>query len=238
MENRTAFIIHKPLGVISATVDSQTTSIVTKIGDPLYLQPKGGEQRDTVYKLAEQAGFPTNYSLVGRLDAATSGIMVFTNNIKLDKAIRNPPVPGAETSEFKTKEYLLVVLGRRLFDLDTDESLQAFEDELGQPLSFHLHGRAFSTNAADVKILRRWQEPKLTLGQPFLGWCLEVRVRLQEGKHHQIRRIASRAGLTVISLTRTRIAGILCLDSVPEPGQCRWLTHEEIGALYEGLHIE
>lgn len=37
--------------------------------------------RSTVYAVAESAGFPvTEMSLVGRLDAETSGIMVFTND--------------------------------------------------------------------------------------------------------------------------------------------------------------
>jgi hypothetical protein len=61
---------------------------------------------------------------------------------------------------------------------------------------------------------------------------------LSEGKHHQIRRIAKRSGFHVVSLHRVRIAGILSVDSVPEPGQCRWLTDDEIGILYEGLLLK
>ena len=61
---------------------------------------------------------------------------------------------------------------------------------------------------------------------------------LREGKHHQIRRIAKRSGFHVARLHRVRIAGILSVDSIPNPGDCRWLTIEEINALYEGLQID
>ena len=60
---------------------------------------------------------------------------------------------------------------------------------------------------------------------------------IQEGKHHQIRRMAKRSGFIVRSLCRTRIAGVLTLASVPVPGQCRWVQDEELEVLYTGLGI-
>jgi 16S rRNA U516 pseudouridylate synthase RsuA-like enzyme len=47
--------------------------------------------------------------------------------------------------------------------------------------------------------------------------------------------MAKRSGFHVVSLHRIRIASILHIDSVPIPGQCRWLTDQEIAQLYEGL---
>jgi hypothetical protein len=47
--------------------------------------------------------------------------------------------------------------------------------------------------------------------------------------------MAKRSGFHVVSLHRVSIASILKIESVPLPGQCRWLTLEEIETLYEGL---
>ena len=47
--------------------------------------------------------------------------------------------------------------------------------------------------------------------------------------------MAKRSGFHVVSLHRVSIASILKIESVPLPGQCRWLTLEEIETLYENL---
>ena len=88
---------------------------------------------------------------------------------------------------------------------------------------------------ANVRVLRRFRDEAKSRGRPNLGWCIDVRVIIREGKHHQIRRMAKRSGFHVVSLHRVSIASILKIESVPLPGQCRWLTLEEIHNLYEGL---
>ena len=55
------------------------------------------------------------------------------------------------------------------------------------------------------------------------------------GKHHQIRRMAQRNDYCVLSLTRVTIAGILSIQSVPKPGDCRWLTATEFDHI--SLHL-
>ena len=71
-----SFLIHKPFGVISSTVDTGPTELVKKISSPRFGLPKNVVARRTVYDVAAQAGFPTDCGLVGRLDLETSGIMV------------------------------------------------------------------------------------------------------------------------------------------------------------------
>lgn len=162
--------------------------------------------------------------------------MLFTRDTVLDRAIRDPPDDLSIVNPFKVKEYELVLLGRQIYALHESE-LSLLEDEMSAPFSFCRFGREFHTNRADVKVLCKFQEPSLTLGLPHLGWCVRVRVRLQEGKNHQIRRMAKRSKLTVVSLCRTRIAGMISLDSVPAPGQCRWLERVEVTQLRTGLHL-
>lgn len=79
-QNAVVFLIHKPLGVLSSAKDYDSA-------------PRG-----TVYDVAGQAGFPVNIGLVGRLDGDTSGIMVFTNDGRLNARILHPIV-GAESTE-------------------------------------------------------------------------------------------------------------------------------------------
>ncbi len=51
-------------------------------------------------------------------------------------------------------------------------------------------------------------------------------------------RMATRCGYKVIALSRVRIAGILTIDSLPNPGSCRWLTSAEECQLKDGLKCE
>jgi 16S rRNA U516 pseudouridylate synthase RsuA-like enzyme len=71
-----SFVVHKPVGVVSSTVDTGPSELVKKKTSPRYGLPKNSVARKTVYDVASEAGFPTDCGLVGRLDLETSGIMV------------------------------------------------------------------------------------------------------------------------------------------------------------------
>lgn len=106
------FVLHKPLGVVSSTVDDAEADGI-RAGRP------------TVYDLASEAGFPSSFAMVGRLDADTSGLVMFTDDNQLARAIRDPdptdPDDGdpirryrypwtADRKALKTKEYVLTLL--------------------------------------------------------------------------------------------------------------------------------
>lgn len=82
-----SFLVHKPVGVVSSTVDTGPSELVKKKTSPRFGLPKNSIARKTVYDVAAEAGFPTDCGLVGRLDLETSGIMVRkiseSNSIKL-----------------------------------------------------------------------------------------------------------------------------------------------------------
>ena len=84
------FIIHKPVGVLASRVDSSITNVVAKEHDPLFGQQRGGPSRSTIYDTAEAAGFPTDCGLVGRLDCKTSGVMLYTDDAVLGRAVSDP----------------------------------------------------------------------------------------------------------------------------------------------------
>eukprot|EP01035_Chromulina_nebulosa_P028336 gene28336-37397_t len=106
------YVLHKPLGVVSSTVDDAEAEGIR-------------EGRPTVYDLVSEAGFPSSFAMVGRLDADTSGLVMFTDDSQLARAIRDPdptdPEDGnlnwkhrypwaADRKTLKTKEYVLTLL--------------------------------------------------------------------------------------------------------------------------------
>ena len=67
-----------------------------------------------MYDVAAEAGFPRDCSLVGRLDADTSGLMFFTDNSQLARAVRDHIAASSAGDSllrtFKAKEYALLML--------------------------------------------------------------------------------------------------------------------------------
>eukprot|EP01034_Spumella_vulgaris_P036904 gene36904-45528_t len=101
-----------------------------------------------------------------------------------------------------------------------------FEKELAQPFVFDHQGETFKVKECEVELLERYQNPLHCHGKPFLG------------KHHQIRRMAHNHGYCVLGLKRVRISGILSVDSVPLPGDCRWLTVQEYEEISRHLGVD
>lgn len=71
-----SFLVHKPVGVVSSTIDTAPTELIKRKDHPRCGLPKNCVARGTVYEIAKRAGFPVDCGLVGRLDLETSGIMV------------------------------------------------------------------------------------------------------------------------------------------------------------------
>ncbi len=161
---------------------------------------------------------------------------------KLLRALTEPALRNQEDHEtsistvnpFKRKQYHLILCGEKLNDVSYVSSIPGL---FSQPFSFSKGGVCYETSSAGVDLVRHWQDPALSQDQPHLGWCIELLITLAEGKHHQIRRMARRLRLHVVSLCRTNIAGVLDISSVPIPGQCRWLTVDEVKELYNNLGL-
>lgn len=282
------YLLNKPINVVSHRTDPQP--------------PKNSPARPSVFDLAAALNFP-DYGLVGRLDAASSGLMLFTNNGRLQNAICKPLSPGEdeddddenedededededETDEGETNKLLgegeregkvvseagqeqveeeeneevnhnRATLKTKIYEVDMQFTKPAVEEDfdlsillhaLSQPLNFQRFNRRYQTVPAAVEIISCTRHEELSNNHPNLGWVFKIRVRLQEGKHHQIRRMVKIASacnfcrrygdkitnkLRVIKLHRVSLCGgVLNIDSVPLPGQCRWLTTEEINLL-------
>jgi 16S rRNA U516 pseudouridylate synthase RsuA-like enzyme len=276
------YIIHKPIKTVS-----------TK-SDPL--------NHKTVYEVAKEKNFPIdNVGLVGRLDKLTSGIMLFTSDSGLNRALSLPMVEKEEKEEkeakdekkeeendndnenekddeeyendneyekekkdsydkynknnnsninhsnkisnlFKEKEYILSVSSRMLFNENenrqlNEEELDKIKQEFSEPFTFIRQKIIRKAGRSKIEILRYYRNPDIAHNKPNLGWTLDVLVKIKEGKHHQIRRIAERSKMKVIFLKRIKIGNILTIDTIPKEGDCRWLSYDEVKTLYEGLGI-
>ena len=225
--------MHKPIGYVSSTVSQK-------------------QGMRTIYELLEAKNFP-KLGLCGRLDAQTSGIMLFTNDSPMLQALLLPEEKEGEDigdkeeerdedKDFKWKEYHLTVLAspdRQWGTGDWEEAKKAILAEMSAPIEFVTKGVRYRTNPAEVKVLSRFRSEKHAhesrgpRGQD-LGWCVVLSIILREGKHHQIRRLASRSKLRVVSLKRHSFAGGLLTADDPtleDPGSARYLTDEEIAQL-------
>jgi pseudouridine synthase len=213
------FLFHKPIDCISSRFQADFAG-------------------PTVYDLVAIQNFPKTLSIVGRLDSNSKGLMLFTNDNKLANAIRTPfHVSDHELKrQYKTKEYIVILLSNlkrhKLANDHSNEVMKKLETELSLPLNFKKDSKNYQTGPMSFSVLRCYQDPDFcNNSREDMGWVVEVKVRLVEGKHRQIRRVAKRSGFVVVSLTRTSIAGILELESVPFPGSCRWLTDDEVDLL-------
>lgn len=328
-----SFVIHKPVNTVSSRSDS--INWLKNKNSKNQIRNQSHVPRTTIYDIAEAAGFPTNYGLVGRLDYLTSGIMLMTKDSLLGSAIRDPTkededeeeeelldsnsnskkrkikhihndgstmndikkINGANTcssvdiatsidaelgtlnehtstssdavtsssdhqkdpdftitrrknqdihgawtppadfdTKHKEKDYIVKVMSPRIYHEGEDVILK----ELVEPLEFKRFHKDLYCKCADIQFIRKYRDMDLSFNdaKPFLGWCLDLKITLREGKHHQIRRIMKRSKLTVIQLHRTRIASILSIDTIPEPGMCRYLTESELNELYAQYGIE
>ena len=259
-------VFHKPLHVVSSRDDQKEKIVAAKASSKKKKRKREeaeAEIQQSIYDVAASKGFDVKeLGLVGRLDAMTSGIMLFTDDSKLQSALLLPEdeqdeeestqhqtVADAEAvRKYKTKVYTLDVLAtpRHKWGTDWSETRQKdLVEELSAPLTFSLAGVTYHTSPAEISILSHYRSEEHAHGGrgPVggdLGWCAKLKVVLREGKHHQIRRLATRSKLIVRSLTRVSFAGGLLTieeEALKEPGSGRHLREEEVKELRKAINL-
>lgn len=137
---------------------------------------------------------------VGRLDKDTEGLLLITNDGALAHRFLSP-------KKHVDKTYYARVKG-----LVTKETVRQFSAgmDIGK-------GREERTMPAKLRIIQA-------------GEISEVRLVIQEGKYHQVKRMFQAVGMEVLYLKREAFGGI-SLDEALPPGGARRLTKEELGLL-------
>lgn len=136
--------------------------------------------------------------VAGRLDATSEGLLILTNDGRVNKAITHPPKANAGRKQGKT--YLVQVEG-----MPTAEQL----DKLGQGVIL----KDGKTLPADIKQLSEedlpmplWQrEPPIRERKSIpTSWLM---LTIYEGKNRQVRRMTAHVGLPCLRLIRWSVAG-------------------------------
>jgi len=177
------YALHKPVGA------------VTTFSDP--------EGRETVYQLLPELDawiFP-----IGRLDAETSGLLLFTN----DGALADVVAGDRSRTE---KRYEATVRG-----LPSSEAIARLRAGVEIRLE---DGAPYRTRPALVEALPP------AAGAPSRG---RLAITLTEGKNRQVRRMCAAIGHEVTALHRTRIGPVDLGDL--SVGGTRRLTRDEVDAL-------
>lgn len=135
----------------------------------------------------------------GRLDKDTEGLLIITSDGQLAHRIISP-------KKDVSKVYFARVSGMLdQSDIDAFASGLHIKDADGE----------FDAKPAGLEILSSSEGES------------EVRVRVSEGKYHQVKRMLASRGAPVVYLKREQI-GALVLDPMLAPGQWRELTDKEV----------
>lgn len=179
------YALNKPAGVVTTRRD-----------------PEG---RTTVLDLV---GFAEHVVPVGRLDAATEGLLLLTNDGELSHRLAHPSyeVPRTYLAEVKGTPGRIAL--RRL----TEE---------GVPIG---GGETAKADRVEIKDLRQGRDARSLL-----------EITVHEGRKHVIRRMLSAVELPVVRLVRTRF-GPLRLERL-KPGSYRRLTPDEVAELYRAVGL-
>lgn len=217
------YMLYKPAGVITATEDSRTATVLDLLrtpessGSPSERQPV--QPSRSVQPVLRRDLFP-----VGRLDRDTEGLLLITDDGQLAHRLLSP-------GRHVDKVYYAVVTGqvteedRRRFaeGLCVDESLTAMPARL---LSAAEAARETEQLSGLIP-----EDPQQLI-PPGTTSFSPVLVTIREGKFHQIKRMFAAVGKEVLYLRRLSM-GPLLLDEALSPGEFRELTQEEIRLLRE-----
>ena len=217
------YMLYKPAGVITATEDSRTATVLDLLrapessGSPSERQP--AQSSRAVQPVLRRDLFP-----VGRLDRDTEGLLLITDDGQLAHRLLSP-------GRHVDKVYYAVVTGqvteedRRRFaeGLCVDESLTAMPARL---LSAAEAARETEQLSGLIP-----EDPQQLI-PPGITSFSPVLVTIREGKFHQIKRMFAAVGKEVLYLRRLSM-GPLLLDEALSPGEFRELTEEEIRRLRE-----
>ena len=173
------YVLFKPYGVLSQ-----------------FSRPE--PQHKTLADLAFK--FPKEVYPVGRLDKDSEGLLILTNDKKLNDELLNPNFAHS-------RAYAVQVDGQM-----TDEAIEMLENGVGIKLGTTM----YQTMPASAKLLPAEfalaeREPPIRYRKMIPTSWLEL--TLIEGKNRQVRKMCAKTGFPVLRLVRTRIEQ-LCLKGL------------------------
>ncbi len=201
-------MLNKPAGILSATKDKKQKTVL-----------------DLVCNARRKDLFP-----VGRLDRDTEGLLLLTNDGALAHGLLSP-------KKHVDKVYFARVYGKvtecevlkfqQGLLLKQDLVSESGKEFFSLPAKLEILG--FQPDTSKENIDRTENEHKFNGSDQGIS---EVRLTIQEGKFHQVKRMFEAVGMKVLYLKRLSMGNLL-LDETLAPGEYRSLTEAEIKALFD-----
>lgn len=191
------FIVHKPFNVLSQFTSQEGKKTLKDFFD-----------------------VPVNVYPVGRLDYDSEGLLILTDDKKLNHDLLNP-------LHLHEREYWVQVE-----NIITKEAI----GKLRKGVQININGKMHITKACDAKIFQ--QPPGVSERIPPIrvrkniptSW---LKIILTEGKNRQVRKMTASVGFPTLRLIRHRIQEITIVNL--QPGEMKMLSQTE---LYNLLHIK
>lgn len=194
------FIIYKPCRTLS-----QFTSLLNK------------------KTLADYFSVPKNVYPVGRLDEDSEGLLILTNDAKLNQHLLNP-------ENEHDREYWVQVEG----EISNDAIMQ-----MRQGFQLNIKGNKEKTKSCAIEKFDK--APQVDERVPPIRYRASVptswiKIILKEGKNRQVRRMTAKVGFPTLRLIRWRIEEIILGDM--KPGDIIELSKKSIyKKLFHGIDI-
>lgn len=188
------FMMNKPRGVVTTASDEKGRKTVMELFAEQYRKMFSGKE-------------PPHISPVGRLDAASEGLLLFSNDTEWANNILEPRESFCKTNEQEVphfKIYHVQTKGKPSVD-----DLKKMEEGFGVPPRVFGEADEFM-KAASAKIHKEGEK----------NCWLEI--TLTEGKNRQIRRMLAHLGYEVLRLVRIQIDDFILGDL--KPGEIRTIN--------------
>lgn len=163
--------------------------------------------------LADYFKLPKDIYPVGRLDEDSEGLLILTNDAKLNHRLLDP-------YNAHEREYWVQV--------DGAISQEAIS-QLQKGVSISLNGKLYKTKPCIASVFNH--EPLLPKRNPLIRFRKEIpspwiKIILTEGKNRQVRKMTAKVGFATLRLVRNRIEGIE-LGNL-QPGEMKELSEKMI----------
>ncbi len=182
------FMMNKPRGIVTTANDEKGRKTVMELFEEQYRKMFSGKE-------------PPHISPVGRLDAASEGLLLFTNDTEWANRILEPKTAQDQPADIHKKIYRVQTKGQ-----PTAEELRKIEEGFmvpprvfGEPVEF-MHAKRAVLHSEGEK--NCWLE-----------------ITLDEGKNREIRRMLAHLGYEVLRLVRIQFCEFK-LDDL-KPGEIR-----------------
>ena len=178
VDNLRYFIINKPYKVLSQ-----------------YTDEIGNKGLGSIFRI------PKGIYAVGRLDLDSEGLLILTNDKKLNNFLLNPE------NEHK-RTYHVEVEGT---------PSTAVLNVLSEGISITIDGKLYRTKKAEVRILKDYDFPERSpavnrIKHPETSW---IEVILTEGKNRQVRKMTAKVGHPTLRLIRVGIESLALHPLMP-----------------------